>query len=107
MDATEASPTKGKIMSNIDTQVSEFIQSAKDEIAYINREDPHHGRACAGKPLQAFVHAWDSSANAGRGGRAVTLRLKGQYLNRGSRMTFETSAEAEAFAEQVNKALSA
>lgn len=90
----------------------EFIESAYAELQALTDEgDQMHRRAIQGKPLYVHLHGWDRWANempaAGigmselRGGRTVTLRVQGQYIDRGMRYMAKTTAEAFDFADEV------
>lgn len=86
--------------------IEEFIESAYAECrASTDIGDQMHRRAIAGRPLVVHVHGWDETANAREGGMAVTLRVEGQYVDRGNRFTGETRAEANEFADAVRAAL--
>ena len=93
----------------------EFIQAAYAEVQALTDEgDQMHRRAVRGKPLYVHLHGWDKTARESpapggmtelQGGRAVTLRVQGKYMDRGIRVTCATSAEAQAFADAVAAAL--
>lgn len=84
----------------------EFIDSAYAECqATTDIGDQMHRRAIAGRPLRVHVHAWDTTANNRNGGMAVTLRIDGQYVDRGDRFVAETRASAKEFADAVRIAL--
>lgn len=80
----------------------EFIHAAYSEVQALTDEgDQMHRRAVRGKPLYVHLHGWDKTA----GVRAVTLRVQGQYMDRGVRVTCESTAEARKFADAVAAAL--
>jgi|JI6StandDraft_1071083.scaffolds.fasta_scaffold426236_2 hypothetical protein len=89
----------------------EFIQAAYSEVqALTDAGDQMHRRAVKGKPLCVHLHGWDKTARERpafggmtelQGGRAVTLRVQGQYMDRGARVTCESTAEAMKFADAV------
>lgn len=93
----------------------EFIQSAYAEVQALTDEgDQMHRRAVRGKPLVVHLHGWDKTARERpapggmtelQGGRAVTLRVQGQYMNRGFRVTCDSTESAQKFAEAVAEAL--
>jgi hypothetical protein len=93
----------------------EFIRAAYDEVQDLTDEgDQMHRRAVAGKPLIVHLHGWDRTARprpAGggmtelQGGRAVTLRVQGQYMDRGFRVTCESTEKARLFADSVTGVL--
>lgn len=92
-----------------------FIDAAYSDVQSLTDDgDQMHRRAVAGKPLYVHLHGWDRWANEAparggvsevRGGRSVTLRVQGQYMDRGVRYTSQTTAEAIAFATEVDKLL--
>lgn len=82
--------------------IFEFVDAAVvDCQALTNEGDQMHRRAVAGKPLVVHVHGWDETANNRAGGRAVSLRIEGQYVDRGERFVAPTTEYAEQFAAQV------
>ena len=93
----------------------EFIESAYAEVQALTDEgDQMHRRAVRGKPLYVHLHGWDRtaferSAPGGmtelEGGRAVTLRVQGQYMDRGARYTARTTEAAVRFVETVERLL--
>lgn len=85
---------------------SEFIQLAYTDVQALTDEgNQMHRRAVQGKRLVVHVHGWDRWAGNGRGGCAVTLRVEGQYVDRGERYRASSSIEAEAFAAEVEQLL--
>lgn len=88
------------------TTVAEFIESAYAACQSATDEgDQMHRRAITGRNLVVHVHAWDKTANNRDGGMAVTLRIDGQYVDRGHRFTAETRALANEFADSVRSVL--
>jgi len=94
---------------------NEFIQSAYAEVqALTDESDQMHRRAVRGKPLVVHLHGWDKTARERpapggmtelQGGRAVTLRVQGQYVDRGFRVTCDSTEAAQKFADAVSAAL--
>lgn len=86
--------------------VVEFIDAAYSDCQSLTDEgDQLHRRAVTGRFLKTHMHGWDATANNGAGGMAVTLRIEGQYVNRGQRFVGSTSAAAQEFAALANAAL--
>lgn len=93
----------------------EFIAAAYSAVQSLTDEgDQMHRRAVVGKRLHVHLHGWDAWANqvpsySGmtecRGGRAVTLRVDGQYMDRGERYTAPSTREAQEFANEVTRLL--
>lgn len=81
----------------------EFVSFAQLELGQLTGG---HAKAVAGKHLTVFVHGWDRWANGGHGGRRVTLRVEGQYLDRGEVYLAKSTQEAEEFATKVREILS-
>jgi hypothetical protein len=89
----------------------EFIQAAYAEVQALTDEgDQMHRRAVRGKPLVVHLHGWDKTARERAapggmtellGGRAVTLRVDGQYVNRGVRITCASTEAVRQFAGAV------
>lgn len=94
---------------------NEFINAAYLDVQSLTDEgDQMHRRAVCGKPLEVHLHGWDKTTGAHpapggmtelRGGRAVSLRVQGQYTDRGVRVTCESTADAIKFADAVTDAL--
>ena len=88
----------------------EFIQTAYGEVRSMTDEgDQMHRRAVRGKPLYVHLHGWDKTARACPapagmtellGGRVVSLRIEGQYVDR-ARTTFASTEAAIEFADAV------
>lgn len=88
------------------SKVLEFIEAAYAECqALKDGGDQLHRRAATGRLLYVHVHGWDKWANNGAGGMAVTLRVDGQYVNRGIRFVAATRENANEFATKVRAAL--
>lgn len=93
----------------------EFIQAAYTEVRALTDDgDQMHRRAVRGKPLAVHLHGWDKTARERPapggmtellGGRAVTLRVAGQYMDRGFRVTCESTEAARKFADAVTATL--
>jgi hypothetical protein len=61
-----------------------------------------HAKAVCGKPFVVHLHSWDSTARGGDGGRAVSVRVLGQYLDR-SRTVCANTVEAQQVAAEAGK----
>ena len=95
----------------LDSSPMGFIRAAYADVQALTDDgDQMHRRAVVGKPLYVHLHGWDRWAHevpaAGgmsevRGGCAVTLRVQGQYMDRGVRYTAKTPAEAVDFVKEV------
>lgn len=89
-------------MKSKTTQIDNFVTSAYTDVQLLTDEgNQMHRRAVRGKCLVVHVHGWDRHALGGNGGNAVTLRIDGQYMDRGSRETFPTTQDANNFAAAV------
>ncbi len=93
-----------------------FVQAAYADVRELTNEgNQRHRSAAAGKPLCVHIHGWNRWSNAVPapagmreyiGGKSVTLRLQGQYIDRGNRHTSLTTMDAEKFAIEVQRLLS-
>lgn len=86
------------------TPASLIADAYADVQALTDRGDQMHRRAVQGRRLVVHVHGWDAWANNGNGGRSVSLRVDGQYVDRG-RAYCDSTVGAEAFAAACRELL--
>lgn len=85
-------------------QAQEFIASAYAEVQSLTDEGVQmHRRAVRGKPLVVFEHG------RGRGGRGhgLTLRVQGQFIDRGDFFSTNSPTEVMEFKRIVGQMLAA
>ena len=90
-------------MNMLNMTPEQFLADAQNKLAAVTDESPTqmHRRAIAGKNLIVHRHNWDKWAFEGRGGIAVSIRVRGQYTDR-ARNVFTDRAERDAYANQLD-----
>ncbi len=84
----------------------EFVEAGYADVQALSDVGTQmHRRSVRGRPLVVHVHAWDATANGRNGGMPVTLRVDGQYVDRGERYRAPTRSDAGRFADEVRALL--
>lgn len=90
----------------------EFIALARQNLAELEDDTDSaggpqmHRRAVVGKNLVVHRHGWDATARGGSGGRTVSIRVDGQYVDQ-AWVIMPTTATADRLANALNKNLEA